>query len=202
MNRIFFNQQACDVMFKTMKKHGLDDLKVSEIFRDASWAVDPMALDLEKTIEAQKPKMVAEKKPSPQENKCFFCLGKDHRLPQCPLQAHKHFFDGYSVHAIPGEPQAYLLAVDELPSPFHGQMVFVLPKGMFPIVVGLSYGNPFLHLITLKQTVSKLDLKTFENIYECPVEWLTLSLCSDIAMKDPALWVRINHAGLSPLVPK
>jgi len=199
MNRIFTNQQACDAMFKTMKKHGLDDLKISEIFRDASWVVDPMALDLEKTIEAQKPKMVAEKKPSPRENECFFCRGKDHRLSQCPLQAHKHFFDDYSVRAIPGEPQAYLLGE---PSLFSGQMVFVLPKGMFPIVVGLIHGNPSLHLITLKQTVTKLDLKMFEITHKCPIEWLTTGLCPDIAMKDPALWARINNAGLSPLVPK
>lgn len=199
MNRIFCNQQACDAMFKTMKKHGLTDQEASEIFRDASWAVDPMALDLEKTIEAQKPKMVAEKKHSPQENECFFCRGKDHRLSQCPLQAHKHFFDGYSVQAIPGEPQAYFLGYSE---DLHGRMVFVLPKGMFPIAVGIITGNPSLHLITLKYSVMKLHLETFGITNKCPIEWLTIGLCPDIVMKDPTLWTRLNHAGLSPLVPK
>lgn len=207
MNRIFFNQQSCDAMTKAMKQYGLTEEVIFRIMKEASWLTDPMALELKKTMEAEKPKIVDEEKPAcrvtPRAYQahrahqdmdiCAFCQG-DHRLSQCPLQTHKHFFDGYSVQSIPKEPQAYLLSN---PNYIQDTMVFVKPKGMFPIVVGTITGNPSLRLITLEKSVSHLCLGTFEVTHKCPIEWLTKSLCQEIAEKDTALWTRLDKAGLN-----
>ena len=190
MNRIFLNQQACDVMTKAMKKHGLTDQQIFQITKEASWVVDPMALELEKSI-------VTTKETKEEKLKlCDLCKGKGHIYDGCPLVYHRNKFAkaGIVVHALAKEPQAYLMTYV---TSSLSELVFVIPKNKIPIVVGIFAGSQTSQGMTLGQDVMPLDLKTFADTYKCHIEWLTPSLSRDVREWDPALYARLDDAGLT-----
>jgi hypothetical protein len=193
MDRIFCNQKACDVMIAAMKKHlNISDELIARVFQEASWSADPMSSGLKRPIQ-ENPPVVGQKSAREYCRECAFCHGKDHSLKGCLLQAHKQFFDNRWVQAIPQEPRAYLMGSN---AGVTDSLVFVFPKGMFPIVVGWISGNPNINLLTLKQSVSRLDLDNREFLLQCPIEYLTPSLGRDMAERDSKMWNRVRDAGL------
>lgn len=193
MNRIFLNQKACDAMTKAMKKHGLTDQQIFQIMKEASWMVDPMALELEKMVVRSTKETKEEKS-----HVCDLCKGKGHVYDGCPLVYHRNKFAkaGIVVHALAKEPQAYLMTYVKSSL---SELVFVIPKNKIPIVVGIFVGSQTSQGMTLGQDVAALDLKTFADTYKCPIEWLTPSLSRDIAEWDPDLYARLDDACLIPV---